>query len=206
MLGHLAHIDPALQQQVEDALGLKNKAEVIRPAVPPRDLKPSDALSLIKKAKPTLQGRKVGVLVTNGFDAALLASLRKTVKSEKAALAVIAPKIGGASDNAGKLTPADMSLSGGPSIFFDVVAILTSQPQAEQLAAEAAAVDWIRDAFGHLKIIGCTSGAQPLLERAGIEPDEGVIELEDSRSVSHFIQRAKKGRLWEREPRLRSPG
>jgi catalase len=205
MLGHLANIDAALQQQVEAALGMEGKADKIQPAVSPRDLKPSAALSLIKKAEPTLAGRKLGVLITDGFDAGLLAALSKAAKAEKAAFAIIAPKVGGAKDDAGKLTPANFALSGAPSIFFDTVAILTTEAEAKQLATHAAAVDWVRDAFGHLKVIS-HHGAGPLLEKAGVVPDVGVVELKDNKSVSHFIQTAKKGRVWLREPKLRPPG
>ena len=73
-------------------------------------------------------GRKVGVLVTDGVDDALLDALRKAVEKEGAALAVIAPKIGGVK-TAGKkmLLPADHALSAAPSIFFDAVALLPSR-------------------------------------------------------------------------------
>jgi catalase len=206
MLGHLALIDRVLLEQVEDALGMKGQADKVQPAVKPRDLDSSDAVSLLKKAKPTLKGRKLGVLVTEGFDGKLLAALRTAAKAEKCALAVIAPKIAGATDHAGKLTPANAALSGAPSIFFDATALLCSSEGAAALSQEAAAVDWVRDAFGHLKIIGHSPEAKALLERAGIAPDQGVVELGEARSISEFIKQAKKGRIWEREPALRSPG
>ena len=206
MLGHLANIDADLHDQVTDALGMVGQSDVIKPKVAPRDLAPSPALSLIKKARPTLKGRKLGVLITDGFDASLLSALRAAAESEKAAFAVIAPKVGGATDGAGKLTTADFSLSGGPSFFFDAVAILATEEQAAKLANEAAAVDWVRDAFGHLKIIGHTPDVQPLLDKAGVEPDAGVVPLRDAKSVTQFIKAARQARIWEREPKLRSPG
>jgi catalase len=206
VLGHLAIIDSSLHQQVEEAMGMEGKADKVQPAVSPRDLKPSPALSLIKKAPVTLKGRKVGVLITDGFDERLLAALRGAVKAEKAQLDVIAPKVGGAKDSTGQICKADHSLSGAPSIFFDAVVILASEEQAEKLGTQASAVDWLRDAFGHLKVIGHTPGAQPLLDRAGIEHDRGVVSLGDKKSVSTYIQRAKQGRVWDREPKLRSPG
>ncbi len=206
MLGHLEHIDPALQQAVEEALGLKGQSDKIQPAIKPRTLPPSHALSLLKKAPATLKGRKLGILITDGFDASLLSALRTAAKAEKAALAIIAPKIAGATDSTGKLTTANLSLSGAPSIFFDAVVILAGTESANELATQAAAVDWVRDAFGHLKVIGHTNEAQPLLDRSGIEPDEGVLPLADAKSVSRFIKQAKNGRIWEREPKLRSPG
>ena len=39
------------------------------------------------------------------------------------------------------------------------------------LAKEAAAVDWLRDAFGHLKVIGHVAAAVPVFPKAAVEPD-----------------------------------
>jgi catalase len=206
MLGHLALIHPVLHKGVEEALGMEGKADKIMPAVKPLDLEPSPAVSLLKKAKATLEGRKIGVLITNGFDAGLLAAIKTAAKAEKAAVAVIAPKVGGAKDSSGKPAPADMSLSGGPSVIFDAVVILATETEAEKLASEAGAVDWVRDAFGHLKVIAHTEGANILLSRAAVKVDEGVISIGDGKSISTFIKQAKGGKIWEREPTLRSPG
>ena len=53
------------------------------------------------------------------------------------------------------------------------------------------------DAFGHLKAIGATAAAKPLLDKAGVEPDRGVTDL-----GAKFIVAATK-RFYDREPRLR---
>ena len=47
MLGHLAVIDPELHDRVATAMGMQGMADAIRPAVPPRELAPSPALSLL---------------------------------------------------------------------------------------------------------------------------------------------------------------
>ena len=206
MLGHLTIIDPALHDGVAAALGMTEKADVITPAVTPRDLPPSPALSLLSKAPMTLQGRKIGVLIADGFDAALLAALRRSAKAEKVVLAVIAPKVGGATASDGTLVEADFPLSAAPSVFFDTTVILVSKQGAEALATQAAAVAWVGDAFAHLKVIGHTTAAQPLLDRAGVMPDAGLIPLANHNAVSKFIAAAKQGRIWDREPTLRSPG
>jgi len=206
MLGHLANIETALHDQVAAALGMAAKADAITPAVAPRDLALSPALSIIGKAPATLAGRKIGVLVTDGFDAALLATLRRSAKAEKAALAVIAPKVGGVTDSNGTLVEADFALSAAPSIFFDTTVILATEAGAEVLATQAAAVGWVSDAFAHLKVLGHTAGAQPLLDRAGVKPDAGILMLADNKAVAKFMTAAKNGRIWEREPTLRNPG
>ncbi|MCW1926389.1 catalase [Luteolibacter arcticus] len=207
MLGHLGHIDADLQQTVADALGMpvKNSAKV-QPAVSPRDLAPSPSLSLIGKDPHTLKGRKAGILITDGADAGQLAALQAAFKKEKAAVELIAPKIGGATTSDGTLVEPHHSLSGGPSVFFDTVVILASEAAMGDLVREAAAVNWVRDAFGHLKVIGYSPEAVPLLEAAGVELDDGTIALDGAKAIKGYVTTAKGGRRWEREPSLRSIG
>jgi catalase len=208
MLGHLMIIDKKLGSGVETALGMEGQADAIKPAVAPIDMDPSPALSLIKKAKPTLMGRKVAVLVTDGVDESVVRSLRAAVEKAGAALAVVAPKIGGVKTAKGGKLPADHALSSAPSVLFDAVALLPSAAGAALLAKEAAAIDWLRDAFGHLKVIGHVASAAPILAKAAVAPqaDEGVVDLGRSGGVNAFIAAAKQHRVWKREPKLRSPG
>lgn len=53
------------------------------------------------------------------------------------------------------------------------------------------------DAFGHLKAIGHNAAAKPLLDKAGVEPDEGITDLPG------FVEAAKK-RYWDREASVRT--
>ena len=208
MLGHLMIIDETLGAGVEAALGMEGAADAIEPAIDPVDIALSPSLSLIKKAEPTLMGRKIAALVTDGIDQTLVDSLRMAVEKAGAALAIVAPKIGGVTTATGKKLTADQALSAAPSVLFDAVALLPSQEGAASLAAEAAAINWLRDAFGHLKVIGHVEAAAPIFEKAAVDPasDEGVVALNSKAGIDKFIAAAKQHRIWEREPRLRSPG
>lgn len=82
---------------------------------------------------------------------------------------------------------------------FDAVAVLLSAAAGEQLAKEAAAVDWVRDAYGHLKAIASDEGGQALLNAGSIVEDAGVVAASDTRA---FLEAAAT-RQWDREPKLR---
>ncbi len=84
--------------------------------------------------------------------------------------------------------------------FFDAVAVILSAAQAQTLAGDGAAIDFVRDAFGHLKAIAVDEGGQALLQRAGVSPDEGVVAAQRTRE---FIERAMT-RQWAREPSVRT--
>ena len=203
MVAHLLNIDEALGAAVADKLGLEKLPKPADAAVPPRDdLPASPALSIIQNGPASFAGRKVGVLVSNGCDGNLLKGLQAAIETEGAMMEVVAPKVGGVDTADGKRLPATHMIDGGPSVLFDAVALLLSEDGAERLAGEAAARDFVADAFAHCKFIGFTAGARPLLVKAGVDPDsdEGLLSLDDGASAAQFIQSCRKLRLWAREP------
>lgn len=74
----------------------------------------------------------------------------------------------------------------------------------EILLELAAVIDWIRDGFGHLKVIGFVDGAKPLFEKASVpivdQPD--VFNVTQSK-LDDLIEQAKLHRIWNRERKVR---
>lgn len=83
---------------------------------------------------------------------------------------------------------------------FDAVAIVLSESAAKRLMSESAAIDFIRDAFGHLKALMLDQGGQILLQAAGVRPDVGVLAIND---IAGFVAAAKT-RQWDREKFVRT--
>ena len=204
MLGHLDIIEPELGQRVADGLGMVGSADKITPARKPVDLDPSPALSILAKQQPTLTGRKVGVMIGDGFDRGLVDKLRAAVTKEGAMFEIVAPKRGGALAADGTQVPADHMIAGGPSVTFDVVIVAPGAAAIPTLLLEAAAINWVADAFAHCKVIGVVGAAQPLLDAACVKPDAGIVEITAS-SIAAFIGRAKEGRIWAREVKTLGP-
>lgn len=197
VLANLRNVDEALAARVANGLNmdLPPRSEA---AMPPRDLKPSPAVRIIGNMHETLEGRAVGILIDDGSDAKTLAAVKKAVESAGGKPVVIAPKVGGALMSDGNIQPADEQLAGYPSVFVDAIALVLSGDAAKKLCAESAAVQFVMDAFGHLKAIGHTRESKPLLDKAGVQPDEGVVDL----TSKSFIPAATK-RFFEREPKVR---
>ena len=200
MVAHLLNIDEGLAQRVAAGLALQALPKAAVAAAPVLDLPPSAALQLIGKMKHTLQGRCVAILLNDGSDGAAVAALQKAVLAEGASVKVVAPKIGGVRLADGTLLAADGQLAGTPSVLFDAVAVLLSSAGAEALCSEDAALQFVRDAFGHLKAIAIDAGGQALLRHAGVGKDDGVVAADE---LAHFITAAKT-RQWAREPSVRT--
>src|SRR5690606_39930718 len=112
-----------------------------------------------------------------------------------------APKVGGVTAGDGSHIDAHHMIDGGPSVLFDAVVLIVSADGAERLLGEAAARDFVADAFAHCKFIAHSAEAAPLFEKAGIaaDLDEGVIPLDSATAIAQFIESCRKLRLWSRE-------
>jgi catalase len=199
MLGHLAIIERALHDRVAETMGMAGMADTIRPAVEPRELPPSPALSILAKAPATLRGRKLGVLLGDGFERDLVTQLTAAVEHEHAQVELVGMRIGGVRAADGTVVPVDHTIAGGPSVMFDVVAVIASAAAVEGLLAEPAAISWVADAFAHCKVIGTVSEARVLFDAARVVAGDGVIELGNSKAIAQFVTAAKRGRIWSRE-------
>jgi catalase len=197
MVANLRNVDEDLAQRVAAGLGIDLPPKAAA-AKEPIDMPPSDALSIHKNMKPTLEGRTVGILIADGTDAGELDQVAEAVTQAKGKPFLIAPKVGGAKLSDGTQRKADGQLAGSPSQLFDAVAIVLSIEGCAALLKEAAAVEFVMNAFGHLKAIGASEAAQPLLDKAGVEPDDGVVPLDAS-----FVQAAAR-RFYDRESGVRS--
>jgi catalase len=199
MVAHLLNIDPELANQVAVGLRLADMPKPMAAAKPTRqDLKPSPALSILKNGPKTFAGRKVGVLITDGADGALLKALAAALKAEGAMITLIAPEVGGVKIGGG-LQPADEKLEGAPSVLFDAVVILTGD-DAAKLVDRPAARDFVADAFAHKKFIGYVDGALPLMKKAGLpeKPDDGLVRLAAAGDCDQFVTHCRQIRFWAR--------
>jgi catalase len=203
MVAHLRNIDEKLAKVVAAGLGLPALPDPAPAASPPiADLPPSDALSILKRGPGSFMGRKLGILVTDGAPAALIAALTEAVKALPAVYEIITPKIAGATLDDGTLVEGKQKIDGGPSVLYDAVVLAVSAEGAALLSTDKAAKDFVSDAFGHAKFIGYTPEAQPLLAKSGIAPedmDEGLIALDGAESVAPFLATCGQLRLWDRE-------
>lgn len=207
MVSHLLNIDDDLANKVAQGLRLKKMPQKADAAKPTRmDLAPSPALSILKNQKPTLKGRKIGCLVSDGVDGDLINALRSAIKAEGGMLKLVAPRVGGVETSQGEWLEGDEKIDGGPSVLFDAVVLAVSEQLATQLANEATARDFVADAYAHVKYIGYVPEAKPLLDKAGVaeDGDEGIIRLSAADSdVANFITAAKNLRYWRREAKVK---
>jgi catalase len=201
MLANLRNVHEDLAQGVADKLAMP-LPEAAEAAVPTRtDLPESPALSILRNGPESFSGRKLGVLVTNGSDKALVRAVAAAFEDAGAVVEYVAPAIGPVKlKGGGTLTP-DHAIDGGPSVLFDAVALLPSAAGADDLAGRASAQDFVSDAFAHHKLIGLGPDAGALLAAAGVEPDDGFADLASADDAGTFLEQCAALRFWDRDVR-----
>ena len=200
MVGHLRHIDAGLARRVADGLGLGQAARrACRGGARPRHGRIARAADH-RQDEGDARRARVAILVSDGADGELIARLKKATVAAGASVKIVAPKVAGVRLASGKALAADGQLAGTPSVLFDAVAIIASAAGAKELSQEAAAIDFVRDAFGHLKAIAIDEGGQSLLQAAGVGVDAGIVAAHD---VDAFVKAAMT-RQWQREAKVRT--
>ena len=196
VLANLRNVDGDLAARVAAGLGVALPA-ASPAAVQPVDLDLSPALSIVLKAKHTLQGRKVGILFAQGSTKADIVELRSKIHAAGGTAVLIAPHLVGVRCKGGALD-ADGQLAGTPSVTVDAVAVMVTEAAAKELCRDGAAVQFVMDAFAHLKAIAHTPGAAALLAKAGVAPGDGVMPV-----GAAFLDAACE-RFYSREPSVRT--
>ncbi|MEX1108890.1 MAG: catalase HPII, partial [Dongiaceae bacterium] len=197
------NIDEGLANAVATGLRLKKMPEPAEAAMPTRqDLKKSPKLSILLNGPESFEGRKVGVLVTDGVDIALVNALKAALEAEGAAIEIVAPSVGGVKASDGTWLDAKQKIDGGPSVLYDAVAVLPSAKGVAALAGDPAAKQFVADAFVHCKFIGFSPEAGALFDAAGVKTDEGFVKL-SAGAAKNFVKTCRQLRYWDREATIK---
>jgi catalase len=201
MVSQLLNVDEGLAKKIADGLRLKELPKAAVPArAPVTDLPPSPALSGLRNAPKTFQGRKLGILVTDGVSVELLTQLHAAVKKANGAVELVAPQVGGVTTSDGGWIEAQQRIDGAPSVLYDAVVLLISERSAKALCENAAAVDFVSDAYAHCKYIGFVAGAEALMRHCNVPLDGvGIVTLKDASDIRAFLSQCAALRVWSRE-------
>ena len=142
----------------------------------------------------------------DGFDSASIAA-HAVLLGRGAVPRFVGPRLGSFAALGGAAVEAEISLEAGPAVVYDAV-ILPGGPAAERLAANGAAVEFVKDMFRHCKAILALGEAAAILDKAGIPAalpkggkDLGLIRADagETAAVDRFIAAIASHRIYARE-------
>ncbi|KAL4260087.1 Catalase [Pleurotus pulmonarius] len=135
--------------------------------------------------EPTIKGRRVAILLADGFDKAEVVGIKALIASASANAFVIGPRRGKVFAAGEKIgvegggIDADHHFEGQRSTMFDAL-VIPSGEHAALLMKSGRAVHWLREAFGHCKPIGAVGEAILLVQEALNLPEVQYADPTDS--------------------------
>jgi catalase len=217
MVDHLARIDARLAEQVATGIGVNMPAR-ITPAAPLEpnkkrvDLAPS-VRTIDRKDDPIhLKGRKVALLVEDGFDGKAVAAVKKALEKEGALCEVVSKNHGTRKAASGDDVKADKNHVTTGSLVYDAVFVPGGQEASNKMSQMGDVRHFITEAYKHCKTIAALGAGTAVIEACAlpelqvfdkVSADKGVVSSKEESDLDKVIELFKKAMLkhrhWERE-------
>jgi catalase len=223
MVVMLTQVDRTLATRVAEGLGLPvpTKLDVqLNESVPadadPKKFQPirppkpkvtrSAALSMANTIKDTAKSRKVAILAADGVEKSQVEAMAQALGGAEAVPKIVAPHGGSVEAADGGALTVDFTLLTVGSVLFDAVFIPGGAKSTGTLAADGAAVLFVREAYKHCKAIAASGTGLALLEAAGIEARDVMTRREgvNSQMAEAFIKAIAQHRDWTRETKAQA--
>lgn len=201
MVANLCNVDTMLAQCVATGLGFKQLPKATPSQRPVRDDLPlSPALRIVNGPlqSHSIKARQLALLVHDASDASIVRAIISACKDAGATLHIVAVRLGGIALSDGSSLRVDKQLAGYPSVFVDAIGVVLSGDATKLLLSDVNAVQFVSMAFQHVKAIGFNEEVSPLLSKAGVNLDEGVVPFNDSKghNIDAFVVAAAR-RFWQ---------
>jgi catalase len=153
------------------------------------------------------KGRRIAVLIADGFESADLAALSKAASSQGALVELVSTRVGKIKDSGGKLHMAPFSIYTVDSVLFDALYLVDGVKSVENLSLHINALRFLQNAYVHCKPVGISGSACELLKLAcpKVNPQGQAGLLVGLKISAEFVGSLSRHRYWERENTLK-PG
>jgi catalase len=135
-----------------------------------RAVEPSAALSILRspnQPEPNIRTRKVAILVSEGSDVGDIDAMKKALMNEGAMPRLVGRHVGPFATTGGVMV-AEFSILTASSVLFDAVYVPGGETAIAALQNEAAAIEFVQDAYKHYKPVAATGAGMKFFDAAGI--------------------------------------
>ncbi len=192
----------------------KNIKDPLAPDKKKKSVDVSPALSQENHRANSLKGRKIAVLLAEGFNDNEYKTFKKHMDTLGVKTVVISKMLGELKGNGADKVSVDKSFVTTSSVLYDGLYVPGGAAHIQALSKQGDAIHMINETYKHCKVIGLISEAVNLLGVAdlsgikesntdGVNINMGVISLVDSKDITDFntsFENAlRRYRHWDRE-------
>jgi catalase len=219
----IANVDIELAKEIAKGIGVEepiDKEKIIaaaKDALPRKKAKlmaeKSPALSLENHKPKSIKGKKVAILIENGFDHEAVNSVIKMLKESDAMYEIVSKLHGNINSSGEESIKTDKSHVTTASVVYDAIFIPGGEKSVEAMISQGDVIHFINETFKHCKPIALSGEAIKLLNKASVpglnithdqsmKNEMGVImcgEKTFDKLSAAFHDNILAQRFWERE-------
>lgn len=203
MIGNFMNVDMELATSVAAKVGVDVNDLPKNSNNQNKKMKPSPALSLMARPGTGIKGRKVAILMTDGFNYEEANDLQNALAEEGAKGEFVATRIGAHETAEGKIINVTKTFKTTASVLYDGVYIPSGAQSVQDLSMEADVIHFINEAYKHHKTIGFSKLAEDIMQVTSIgsyNNDPGIVMHNEGKKVGPgYISALKAHRHWDRE-------
>jgi catalase len=213
MIEMISNIDSDLAATVADGIGVDRSFVKNGNSKEPnitfneRSLDSSPVLSIENHKPENIKGRKIAVLIENGFDSEELKKVKDYLKEQEAEAEIISSKLGKIPAGKGENIESMKTYLTTASVLYDAVYIPGGMEGINKMKSQNETVQFIKEAYMHYKPVAGSEDSSELLKAAGIDigsdsiKDLGIIISGNDKDkfFSEFKTALLHHRFWIRE-------
>ena len=225
MVYMMASVDRELAGEIAMGIGVDEPTdeskikEAAKDALPrakaKRSVDRSPALSQENLKGTSIKGRKVAIMIDEGFDYAAVMKVKNMLKENKAMAEIVSKFHGKIKSETGEELETDKSHVTTASVVYDAIYIPGGQKSVEAMKKQGDVLHFINEAYKHCKPIAATGEAVDLFAQSGIEGANfasdggevvehmGVVTVVENEKFDEFVALFKEAimqhRHWARE-------
>ena len=222
MVYMIANVDRELASQVAMGIGVdepsdeKKIKEVAKDALPrakaKRSIDHSPSLSQENLRGSSIKGRKIAILVDEGFDYDAVMRVQEMLKDNQAMSEIISKFQGAIKSSSGKALEADKSHVTTASIMYDAI-FIPGGNHVSKMKSQGDVIHFINEAYKHCKPLAASGEGIELLQFPDINGSDpstgkvnenmGIVLAKSSDQLDGFVDKFRKAiqehRFWARE-------
>jgi catalase len=235
MLGHFARVDKTFAARVAEGIGVKVPGsfepvstgnylgnEASQKMKKGTSVTTSNALSMEKNKKETMQSRQVAILLEDGFKYDEVMQVKKTLMNAGAKVKFISKFLGKKTASNGETIETDKSHITTASIMYDALYIPDGKDSITAMLSMGDVLHFVNETYKHCKPLATSGHGIQVLQKAvvldvqfaerdsaDIRSEKGVVTAGNTAQaddfVNQFIAAIRQHRHWDREDKMMVP-
>ncbi len=200
VLSMLRNVAEPLAAKVAEGLGMDLPEPMPRAAPAPKaEVTRSPSLSLLARPAPSVETRKIAILVADGVDGDGARALHAALSATGAVPRFVGPRLGKLASTTGAPLEVEITVETAPAPIWDAMVVADGTDAAEALAADGRVAEFVQNQYRHCKPMLFVGAAATLCDELGLDDDDALLRGTARDTTDRFVAALQAHRFFGRE-------